>query len=255
MKCLIYQYWNGVMPPGAEYGSCVMADYAERIGADYRLDRNKYYTGTHGRYFDLLRPVYDDAFHTYDRVLFADLDVFPVDGLTANIFDEPVGDLGMCEEPGMPDYRDGRKKHINGAADKRWAALINERWGITVPVDSKGRVRVFNSGVVMYTRDGMRKAAEVFLPIQDYVSAVSGWSLSSFYAIDQNYLHAMVHMAGIDFTEMSVEWNRQVHGKDDGGIYDARTDRTRFVHIQLSGADHKDAATHARIVNGRGIYE
>jgi hypothetical protein len=226
-----------------------MRDYAQRIGARYRLDLSQNYMGHYSKYFDLLRPVHDKDFWAYDRVLFVDLDVFAVEGLTDNIFEEPVADIGMCEEPGQPDYREGRKKHINGEADKTWATFIRDRWEITVPVDSKQRVRVFNSGVVMYTREGMAKANRVFLSVDSYVKTMRECRVSRFYSIDQNYMHAMAHLPEVTFTEMSPEWNRQVHGKDDGSIYDERNADTKFVHVQLSSADHWDSVTHHRIVN------
>lgn len=247
---LIYQYWNGgELPPGAQAGNDNMRAYAERVGAQYRMDRDGNFMGAHSRYFDLLRPVYDDWFDQFDRVLFVDLDVFAVDGLTESIFGEPCADIGMCEEPGMPEYRDGRKKHINGASDRVWATLVRGAWDSDIPRDSKGRVRVFNSGVVMFTREGIRAARESFVPVTDYVDSINTVRLSGFYGIDQNYMDAMVHRSPIDFTELSPEWNRQVHGKDDGTTYDERTPDTKFVHIQLSGADHNDAAWHDAIVN------
>ena len=249
---LIYQYWNGERPQGAVAGSENMKAYARRIGAAYWCYLNEpYMAGDLARYFDLLRPLWDPAFQEFERVLFVDHDVFAVEGLEANIFDEPLADIGMCEELGMPAYRDGRTKHINGVADHVWARLIKSTWGITIPLDEQGRVRVFNSGVVMYRMAAAQKLARVFITIREYIASVRNSNLSGFYAIDQNYMDAMVHLNSVNFTEMHVEWNRQVHGKDDGSVYDERTDQTKFVHIQLSGADDRDAAWHDGIVNGK----
>lgn len=247
---LIYQYWNGdPLPSGAQYSSTLMAAYAERIGAHYRLDRNENYFGANAKYFDCLRPIYDPLFRDYNRVLFVDLDVFPVRDLAEDVFDVECSGIGMAEEPHQPEYRQNRTKHINGRADEKWAALVERRWGCIVPRDENGRPRVFNSGVVMFMPDGVRQAGERFVPINEYIADVRAVGLSSFYAIDQNYLHAMCHLPGFPFTVLDSEWNRQVHGKDDGTIYDARTPNTKFVHIQLSGADHQSAEWHDAIVN------
>ena len=250
MPNLIYQYWNGPVPPGSIYSGRLISAYAENIGADYRFDHDDNYTGKHAKYFDVMRPVLDEGFHHYDKVLFLDMDIYPVAGLTADVFEEPVADIGMCEEPGMPEYRDGRQKHINGQADHDWAKRVKKRWGSIIPLDAKGRVRVFNSGVVMYSQAGMVNCRRLFVPIDDYIQVIHGTKrMSGFYAMDQNYLDAMVHMEGVDFTELPVEWNRQVHGKDDGSRYDERTPDTNFVHIQLSGADDWDDAALDKIVN------
>jgi hypothetical protein len=237
------------MPPGAQHSTELLRHYAPRVGAEYCLDVNDPVMGANAKYFDRLRPLFDRFFDQFRLLLYLDMDIFPVRGLTENIFEEPCADIGMCEEVGMPEYRDGRKKHINGNADRVWADLVEREFGSVIPRDEKGRVRVFNSGLIMWTRDGIEKARQCFVPVDQYIAAVKATNLSSFYAIDQNYMDAMVHMPSVNFTELSPEWNRQVHGKDDGTTYDERTPETKFVHIQLSGADHNDAAWHDAIVN------
>src|SRR5262245_6300938 len=90
---LIYQYWNGSpMPPGTCAGMAAMRAYAGRIGAEYRCDENAHWSQHEPRYYDCLRPIFDDEFLKFDLVLFADLDVFPVKRLATSIFDEPTAD-------------------------------------------------------------------------------------------------------------------------------------------------------------------
>ena len=38
MKNLIYQVWAGDLRPGCKYSSKLMKEYADKVGADYRLD-------------------------------------------------------------------------------------------------------------------------------------------------------------------------------------------------------------------------
>ena len=111
MKNLIYQVWAGEMRPGCKYSEKLFREYAQKIGADYRLDidpniASKYVKGKNGMYFEWLNPMLDDSFLEYDKVCVIDLDVFPVENLTANIFDEPIKDFGICTEPFQGKYRE-----------------------------------------------------------------------------------------------------------------------------------------------------
>ena len=235
--------------PGVFAGRDNMQAYAKLVGAEYRFDQDQKYMGADAKFYDALRPVFDVHFHKYDRVLFLDLDVFAVDGLTANIFEEPVVGVGMCEEMGEAELRAARTSNIDGARDKHWAALAKELWGVIVPRDDKGRVRVFNAGVVLYTREAMINARQNWAPVPEYREAMRArQELKGFYTLDQPYLHAMTHLPGQTFTVIPPQWNRRVFGKE-GYVYDRRADPTHFVHVQITCADHWDAATHHRIVN------
>ena len=109
MRNLIYQYWIGEIEPCAVHGTNAMAAYADRIGAEYIFEHNPKFISEMvtkwASHYSALRPVFDESFHEYDNVLFADCDVFPVEGLTTNIFDEPCADIGICEEIGEPAFR------------------------------------------------------------------------------------------------------------------------------------------------------
>jgi hypothetical protein len=243
---LIYQCWEGTLPPGAEYSRTLMVEYAGRIGAEYRCDINQRYHRASFRSlkYDCLRPIWDQEFHRFDKVLSVDMDIYPVDGLTENIFDEPIGDLGLSEEPGQPALRAIPAHHqITAVNDEVWAS----RFDVQFPRDGHGRLKVYNGGLIMLTKQGMAALRERTWTIDRYQNHVAG--LPSFYGYDQNYIHAMAFVLGLDFTEIPVEWNRQVHRLKDGGTYDERTADTKFVHVQLGGADHNDAAWHHRIVN------
>ena len=232
---LIYQCWNGPLPSAAKYSKACMAAYAWKIGAEYRCDVDQQYMGKHSKYFDMLRPVYDEDFHKYDKVCVCDMDVFPVEGLAESIFDEPVGDFGMCEEPDQPWMRQvPHVAHITHENDEAWAALFRDL-RIVFPRDDQDRLRVFNTGVVMFTRFGLRKLRNQGWPIDEYTHYTSG--LPTFYQWDQMYLHAMAFVLNADFTVLPQEWNRQIHHLPNGSVYDKRTADTKFVHVQLRGAN------------------
>jgi len=242
MPNLIYQHWNGPPTlPGAKLSSKMIRGYAAHIGSDYRFDEHKAWTrklNVDPRWFEDIRPIYDPTFDHYDNILVLDADIYPVRGLTPNIFDEfPGCDFGMCEEPHQPAMRQHSKSRINGANDERWAALVRT-WGSTPPRDDQGRLLVFNTGLVLLSREARLRARAAFMRPADYVAKVRAHKLPSFYTLDQNYLHAMAFMGHLEFTRISPEWNRQVHATADGSTYDARTQDTKLVHIQYRGADH-----------------
>jgi len=76
VRNLIYQYWDGDLRPGCHTGSANLKAYAERIGAEYLFEHNpKFVTnlGTYSPHYGAFKPIYDQKFHAYDNVLFADL--------------------------------------------------------------------------------------------------------------------------------------------------------------------------------------
>ena len=50
---------------------------------------------------------------------------------------------------------------------------------------------------------------------------------------------------------MDYKWNSQIHyvRGDELLVADGRTDKTNFVHVQISGADDMDKEAHERMVN------
>jgi len=265
MKNVIYQYWDGNVRPSAQYGSDCMRAYAERIGADYVFERNanfgkKFGLGRVAPYYGCFKPVFDDKYLEYDNVLFCDTDIFPVEGLTENIFESFNGELAMAQEPLQPMYRyDPKlKKQCNEMTETRWMTLVRDKYGCKLPYDDKGRLLVYNSGVVLYSNSGLRKCREQFKPFQEYVNMVDRDSMcgGKVYGTDQGYLHAMAFSMDIDFVELDVEWNRCVTWDpyDKGTSFarravDPKTLRTKFVHIQMRGADNQSNEWHWLVAN------
>jgi len=253
---LIYQYWDGDLLQGCQAGVDNMRAYAERIGAEYLFEHNPRFVTNLGGYsphYGSFKPIYDESFHKYDNVLFADTDVFAVDGLTESIFEGFDSDIGICTEPFQPKQRAKVPGPISRANDEKWAGFVLSRWGTAVPRTEDGLVKVYNSGVVLYSNAGLLKAADRFIAFDEYVSAIRASGLPGFYTSDQSYLHLMLDRT--DWVEMDNDWNRFIHAyhtdasKTATAINDSRTETTKFVHIQLRSADHWDAATQDRITN------
>lgn len=260
MSNLIYQYWdgNGELTPAIIDGSEAMKYYAERIGVEYIFEHNpramrqflKMDLPIVSPYYSAFKPVWDKTFDAYDKVLFADVDVWPLKHLTDNIFDDDVldgGEIGICTEPLAPTLR---KKTacpwINHEADLYWAKLMKQGFDIDVPLLEDGSVEIFNSGVVLYSREGRIKARERWVKPDDYYYNIIWSELDTFYTIDQCYLHAMMFYADMDVRRLDNSWNRLVHHQryaEDPNvrhIVDERDGNERFVHIQLHGAEKLD---------------
>lgn len=266
MKKLIYQVWSGTMRPIEEHSSKVFKEYAERIGADYRLDENPGIASKNTdvpNYYEKLNMLFDDAFLEYDRVLYVDLDVFPVAGCDEDVFHalRDHEDLGVCQEPIQPKLRTtvALGGGIDSQNDERFAKLVKENYGTDLPRNSYNLLKVYNSGMMLWSRQGIMKARDKFDKIQNYVNIMRRANMPRFYHLDQNYVHAMM-CTHLDYQEMRKGWNCYVHYVRGPtaydytkGINDGRSTgfdgKTKFVHIQLSGSGDMNADQLDTIVN------
>ena len=104
MKTILYQYWDGNDTSGNRAGVSAMKKYADTIGSEYLYEHNPRFVTNLGQYYPhygSFKPIYDEKFKDYDYILFADTDVFPIDGLKENIFEqfyETDFEIGICEE-------------------------------------------------------------------------------------------------------------------------------------------------------------
>lgn len=250
MRHCIYQHWDGPMPQGEVAGSAAMSQYAARIGTEYRFDRDAgYFPGVKPAY-GRFRILHDPSFEAFDHVMYADTDVWPVDGLAESPFDGFDADLGICTEPLQPLLRRTSGTSICTANDERWAEIVRRCWGAEMPrID--GLLTVYNSGMQVWSRPGRDRARREFVPFPEYIRAMKG--LPPFYAMDQNYLHAMAFVCGLKVQHLSNDWNRFLHyltkGREIFGVSDQRTTDTKFVHVQLRGAGEYDQETLRRVVN------
>lgn len=261
MKNLIYQNWTGQMRPGAKHSEKLFREYAKRIGCEYRLDLDPNTASRHtdvALYYEFMNFMFDDSFLEYDNVCIVDMDVFPTTNLSESIFDEFIesgAKFGICDEPFQGKYRTTVTigSGINNKSDEIWNRAMVNKYGTPMPRDADGYLKVYNTGVVVVSKEGMLKAREEFAPFQEYVDTVRRAGLGKFYTIDQNYFHAMICTHG-EYVELDNDWNCYVHyvrgplGQFEP-IHDGRGKDPKFVHIQLSGADHFDNDKLDRITN------
>ncbi len=259
MKNLIYQYWLGKPGRGVNAGVENIKAYAKSVGADYMFVENPTWASKLcdiPAYYNAFEPIYNPTFYEkYDKILFIDTDVFAVEGLKENIFDLDIGHIGICDEPHKEKSHLTTKSPINSQADEAWNKMLVENYKKEMPRNKNGQLKIFNSGVVLYTKEGLEQARKNFVPIQQYIDICRKHGLNKFYSIDQNYLHAMLLIANLNYTIMEPGWNSYVHYGEHldkskpRPVVDTRTDKTKFVHVQLRGADDKDANWHHTITN------
>ena len=259
---LIYQYWDGDVRESCRAGVIAMQQYAERIGAEYIFEENPqflkkhfgYNFGNYSPHYGAFKPIYDESFDKYDKILFVDTDVFPIEGLTQNIFDEFTGEIGICTEPEQPRIRTITKGRITSKQDEKWADMVKRIWDTDVPRTEDGLVEVFNTGMVLYSKQARVKAREEWVDPDLYVQLCKREGLDSFYNCDQPYLHAMMFVCDFDVQYMENGWNSYIHyartvDREERYLCDWRNKSTKFVHVQFAGADNLDQRTHHRIVN------
>ena len=262
MKTAIYQYWDGNVRPSVHAGVKNMKAYAELIGADYLFEDNpnwlrtvkKMDFGNYSPHYGAFKPLFDSHWDQYDKILFVDTDVFAVDGLEENIFDQFHGEIGICDEPFQPKQRTITLGRITSESDNLWAKTVKDAYGADVPRTPEGLVRVYNTGMVLYSKEGRAKAQKEFVRFDKYVRLIRSMGLDSFYTCDQPYLHAMMFAKNFDVQEMHNGWNSYVHGTKDNinpkrRIMDWRDQNTKFVHCQFPGADDMTEEQLLRVVN------
>ena len=95
--------------------------------------------------------------------------------------------------------------------DNIWAASVKKKYGMDVNRDIKERPLVYNSGVIVLTKEGILAAREKFTPFEEHIQHLKSNNLSGFYLSDQTYYQTMLHSSGVDFKIMDYKWNSQIH--------------------------------------------
>lgn len=257
MKNIIYQYWQGDMKPGVKESTRLIKEYADRIGAEYRFDHNVTIAGKVVNvpiYYEPANPLVDKSFDKYDNVALIDIDVFPVEDLSENIFDQLNGeDAGICTEPAQPFFRQVYNvAGITNANDTRWTNLLKEVWGIEYSYDKEGRPKVFNTGVVVISKTGLQKMKTTWASFQDYVNYMGVNGFPKFYRLFQDYFSAFIHKNNFTFKELPNSWNCYMHklgSHPNASVNDTRTEDAKLVHIMFRTADDWDPTALWQITN------
>jgi len=161
MNNLIYQYWHGNLTKGTIASKNNIENYASKIGVNYLFEHNPNWVtnlGKYSRHYCQFKVIYDKSFDKYDNILFLDSDIYTVHNLDISIFDNFSHDIGVCEETWQPQNRLKMKDHhIGNKWDEKWCDLVYKIWGVHMPRTEENLPKVYNSGVVLYSRKGINK--------------------------------------------------------------------------------------------------
>lgn len=226
MRNTIFQYWNGEITSNAKLSCESVRSYAKQLRCSYGFANNKPYFEKIGhkynRYYDAFRPIFDTAFDPYDNVLYTDCDIF-VD-TDQNIFDE-IGDhdIAICEE-NLPYTEVANRIGINERNDEIFREMVLREFGV-IMYD-----KTYNSGVVLYSKKGLKRCRDEFSNIRSYIQMVEKYKLPSCYAYDQPFLNIMIQYASLSFKTLDQSWNSIVAGTKNQ-LIDTRTNDTKMTHL------------------------
>ena len=256
MKNLIYQNWSGIITNEVKVSSRHMKMYSEYVGADYRFDINPNISSKLCKipyYYECFNFLFDSSFDRYDNILVVDSDIFVTKLKTKNIFEEEIKDIGISLELHQPELRKKTDGKINFKNDEKWYNFLKEKYNIVLPRDNNNDLKIYNSGVVLWSRTGIEKSKKEFLPFQEYINFIKLKKLPRFYSLDQPYLHAMIFFSKLNYTELDNIWNSFVcHTRDNLGnlvVNDDRTTNSIFVHNQLKNTDNLTDAQYEELTN------
>lgn len=242
---LIYQNWTGTLTTEVKNSVKQFKQYASSIGVDYRFDENPNIASKLCKepfYYECFNHFFDKKFDAYENILVVDTDVFVNINNNQNIFEEIISDIGICLENHQSELRKKSTSKINTKNDERWMKIIKKAYDVDLPRTKKGDMKIYNSGVVLWSRQGIEKAKKLFSPFQEYINVTKSVQLPTFYTLDQMYLHAMMYVAKLQISELDNKWNSFcIHVRDKNNniiLQDYRTESTVFVHNQMKNTDN-----------------
>ena len=85
--------------------------------------------------------------------MFADTDIFAVQDLSESIFDQDIADIGVCREEHKEISRAKGEGLFTSKHDRLWNSYLKNKYKVDMPLNDNGDMKIFNSGVVVYTRE------------------------------------------------------------------------------------------------------
>lgn len=203
MKNLIVQYYisKDPVPEWAEISIELFKRYAERHGCDYEFTTTLEYCDN--PYFENLKIVYQDKYLEYNKVLYVDVDVIP-ENMDENIFDLDVDEVGLVPEY-QPEGMDAPPLFSTPNVINTYMRCA-KAFGVPVakPKTANAPYLMMNSGVILWTREGRRKARELF---EDWTLWYKSFrNISNQICLDQPFINGQV-TKHLNYTELELKWN------------------------------------------------
>ena len=184
--------------------------YAEKHNAKHIFLQDRFVNAS-SDYFEAIRLFKDPQFDKYDKMLFVDVDVIPVNS-NVNIFDIDVVDVA-----GWPEHHfDGIEVKIRWKDQQLQMKKRFQAFGTDI-VDSTiaGGMRMINSGVMLWSKDARLRARQLFDDHEawyNYQNCILDrkWKSSGprTHCLDQPYFNAMFNKYDYNILELKKEWNR-----------------------------------------------
>ena len=188
-----------------------------------RYANNLYNVGTHfyrekfvkssSNFFDKLRVYLDPSLDEYDQILYLDCDIL-VKNKFKNIFEEIKRPYDVAAVPEFP--------HDIYAVPVNWnrsppleSRFANFKAPMVKPKSIKADYRMFNSGVMLWSKEGRIKARQNFIDHElwfNYKNPLLDSSLKnvghSSHCLDQPFFNAMFNRFEFRAEELGIYWNR-----------------------------------------------
>ena len=62
---------------------------------------------------------------------------------------------------------------LYGSNDEKWNSSVKKKWGISLPRNEKGLLKVYNAGMVVFSNEGIQRAKKEWEPFQTYIDYIS----------------------------------------------------------------------------------
>lgn len=236
------------MPKYASISSSRFQAYARHIGADYICDRiklNIYKDNYYDLWYNWLTPIFDKKYQEYDRILLVEMDVFPSSENLDNIFYEDISSVGMVREFKNSYYTHNMEYDMDVLAQANlegWNFHLHKKIGKSLPRDEKGRLKLYNSGVILLTRSAIKKLYGNLNKedIREFIKEIYTLNLlmDTYFTKPNFFLHYNFVRLGIDITPLNDAWNYQ------RADYDLYTNKSllspKFLHLRTA---HKHRLT------------
>jgi len=230
LKTLIYQYYidkNGGPPPKWAVKSVeLFREYAEKHGAVHAFkSTGDYAFDPHYEYFELF---YNERFHDYDRVLYVDVDVIPekddnifeVDMTGYHVAGVPERSYsGHVRAPGM-QLKGNRLRFKEASVEYQFPFTEKSDWG--------GEYLIYNSGVLLFTKDGLQQARKTFMDWGKWYRSHAGQ-----FRLDQPFINTQI-LKHMKHKELEMKWNCLPRIRFEEGTF---PDDAVFVHYTSKKKD------------------
>ena len=215
--------------------------YSDKIGCDHHYSTKQVYTknfnGSTVLLFECLRMIYDTMYDKYDKVAFIDSDI--ICNTEENVFDV-CGDYdvsGILESEIRTAY-DGGYNAWDFNEEKKNELLTKYRRNDLPAVPTKPPLRpscvtTFNTGVMIWSKEGRLKAREMFDPWYSYMMDGDEHGDPNWLNNDQPWLSAQIMKYGLSWQCIDQKWNDTPTHWNDGRGYNP--EHAYFLHYTGGG--------------------